>query len=363
MNQQNAGIQEGGLAYVDLITKQHNDQMGKLESDKLYKQQEFERAAAELQADYDITTEQVAREAELAIQQAAFMGAWTGAGQSSGYVQGITNMAQDVKRTLANLTAAYGRATAGNEAAAKKTMEDFTLALKSTKQQFDYENRDILANANLNYNEIMAGAASAGLDTGKIEKSLYNLASSVVEGRNKAMGTYIDNQKKIVDTINAQIDGTAKLQDIDDKKRAQLTTILNADKGEAIGGLSNKQIDDYVSQGYMSPAEGAGYKNRAMSMAMNTLQELGQTTTWDGKIIQQGVVGAEDGKKIQEYVNQGFTYMEAVAQVAASDPSRFNKMPIQAPLDPLQQAQLNNYNAAYEQTQLENQQLYNDLVG
>ena len=146
MNQQNAGIQEGGLAYVDLITKQHNDQMNKLESDKQYQQDEFERAAEQTKAEYDIATEQVQREAQQAIDQAAFMGAWTGAGQSSGYVQGITNMAQDVKRTLANLTAAYNRATAGNSAAAKKSLEDFTLALKQTKQQRDYENRDILQN-------------------------------------------------------------------------------------------------------------------------------------------------------------------------------------------------------------------------
>lgn len=349
-------IEEGGEAGLKKIMDDEELKNEKINSDMQFQQDEFDRQAEQTNAEFMQAQEEITRKGEQDIANAEFMGAWTGAGQSSGYVKGIQNMTQDVQRTLTNLTQAFQRANTSNKAQAKKSLDDFQRILKQEKSNFDYTYRNITQSANINWNEQMERAQEAGFSKEAIENAMGSLATKVIKEREEAKNAWLDGIKKQTDIINSQIEGATRLQNLEDIETAKLTTILDANGGQALRQVSAKQLDDMVASGQLSPSQATAYKLAAMEMSAQTLQQYGRTTTWDGKIVQQGVVTAADMNQIKAYVDQGFTYGEAVAQVASNNPNRFNKVPIQQPLT--QSEILSN-----RQKELEIQKTQNELNG
>jgi hypothetical protein len=84
---------------------------------------------------------------------------------------------------------------------------------------------------------------------------LDNLSYDVIQKRMDIEAQYINNIKSANDVVSQQFDQYRAMDDYTDKQRQEFTSILNANNGEALASMSAKDIENFVSQGMLSPEQ------------------------------------------------------------------------------------------------------------
>jgi hypothetical protein len=110
---------------------------------------------------------------------------------------------------------------------------------------------------------------------------LDNLSYDVIKKRMDIDAQYINNMKSANDVVSQQFDQYRAMDDYTDKQRQEFTSILNTNDGEALASMSAKDIENFVSQGYLSQEQGAAYYQSMVSKTIGALSEYGIPTQDD----------------------------------------------------------------------------------
>ena len=196
-------------------------------------------------------------------------------------------------------------------------------------------------------------------DPEKVNASLGALAIKIQNARAESIGKYLDNANKITKDINDRIDGSMAMVQMQNLKSSQITARLDANNWEAILWLNQGQLDDYVTQGIMTPAMAAWYKAAWVQKAFNTLTSYAGTRTYDWKIIQPWQVSQADLQQLQNYINQWMTYSAAANKIIADNPDKYANKPV---ITPMEQAQIATAQQWITESQAKTQQTLLDAA-
>lgn len=253
--------------------------------------------------------EDVAQQAQQTIAMWEKVWALKGYNKSGGYVQWLMNIQQESLKNIQRLQQDLARAEMLTWEDKALAMQEYEKNMTRAKEDFDYKMRSVIAEWNTELWRLVLWK----YDPKKLWEMLDNLSYDVIKKRMDIEAQYINNIKGANDIVSQQFDQYRAMDDYTDKQRQEFTSILNANNGEALASMSAKDIENFVSQGMLSPEQWAAYYQSMVSKTIWALSEYGIPTQ-------------QDIDTIINSIKSGSAPLQAVAWVVQNNPNRYSSV-------------------------------------
>ena len=251
----------------------------------------------------------VMRQSQQTIAMWEKVGALKGYNKSGGYVQWLMNIQQEAMQNIQRLQQDLARAEMLTGEDKALAMQEYEKNMTRSKEEFDYKMRSVIADGQTELWRLVMWK----YDPKKLWEMLDNLSYDVIQKRMDIEAQYINNIKSANDVVSQQFDQYRAMDDYTDKQRQEFTSILNANNGEALASMSAKDIENFVSQGYLSQEQGAAYYQSMVSKTIWALSEYGIPTQ-------------QDIDTIINSIKNGSAPLQAVAWVVQNNPNRYSSV-------------------------------------
>lgn len=232
-----------------------------------------------------------------------------GYNKSWGYVQWLMNIQQEAMQNIQRLQQDLARAEMLTGEDKALAMQEYEKNMTRSKEEFDYKMRSVIADWQTELWRLVMWK----YDPKKLWEMLDNLSYDVIQKRMDIEAQYINNIKSANDVVSQQFDQYRAMDDYTDKQRQEFTSILNANNGEALASMSAKDIENFVSQGMLSPEQWAAYYQSMVSKTIWALSEYGIPTQ-------------QDVDTIINSIKNGSAPLQAVAWVVQNNPNRYSSV-------------------------------------
>lgn len=251
----------------------------------------------------------VAKQAQQTIDMWEKVGALKGYNKSGGYVQWLLEVQNKAMQNIQRLQQELARAEMLTWEDKALAMQEYEKNMKRAKEEFDYKMRSVVADWQTELWKLVMWK----YDPKKLWEMLDNLSYDVIKKRMEIESQYIDNIKSANDIVSQQFDQYKAMDDYTDNQRKEFTSILNANDWEALASMSAKDIENFVSQGYLSQEQGAAYYQSMVSKTIGALSEYGIPTQ-------------DDIDTVINSIKNGLSPLQSVAWVVQSNPNRYSSV-------------------------------------
>ena len=229
-------------------------------------------------------------------------GAWSGANKSSGYAQGIQNVADDGQKTIAKIQDLANIANTANATDISRLTEDFNTGFTRAKTSLDDQIKEVNQKAGL---ELAGLTEQYGLGNKTLTTALDKIMEDMDSKTAEAQSKYIANLKAIQGITSTNIENFTKLQELNDKAANKRTDELLANNGAILQNTSLTTLSDSVKNGEISPQKYSDLKSYMLSGIQTALGKLGTLTT-------------EDTHTIEHLLETGSTPAQVIAKMEES---------------------------------------------
>jgi len=237
------------------------------------------------------------------------VGALKGYNKSGGYVQWLMNIQQEAMQNIQRLQQDLARAEMLTGEDKALAMQEYEKNMTRSKEEFDYKMRSVIADGQTELWRLVMWK----YDPKKLWEMLDNLSYDVIQKRMDIEAQYINNIKGANDVVSQQFDQYRAMDDYTDKQRQEFTSILNANNGEALASMSAKDIENFVSQGMLSPEQWAAYYQSMVSKTIGALSKYGIPTQ-------------DDIDTVIDSIKNGSTPLQSVAWVVQNNSDRYSSV-------------------------------------
>lgn len=253
--------------------------------------------------------EDVAKQAQQTIDMGEKVGALKWYNKSGWYVQWLMNIQQESMKTIQRLQQDLARAEMLTWEDKALAMQEYDKNMTRAKEEFDYKMRSVVADWQTELWKLVMWK----YDPKKLWEMLDELSYDVIKKRMDIESQYINNIKGANDIITQQFDQYKAMDDYTDNQRKEFTSILNANDWEALASMSAKDIERFVSQGYLSQEQWAAYYQSMVSKTIGALSEYGIPTQ-------------NDIDTVINSIKNGLSPLQSVAWVVQSNPNRYSSV-------------------------------------
>lgn len=253
--------------------------------------------------------EDVAKQAQQTIDMGEKVGALKGYNKSGWYVQWLMNIQQESMKTIQRLQQDLARAEMLTGEDKALAMQEYDKNMTRAKEEFDYKMRSVVAEWQTELSKMVMWK----YDPKKLWEMLDELSYDVIKKRMDIESQYINNIKGANDIITQQFDQYKAMDDYTDNQRKEFTSILNANDWEALASMSAKDIERFVSQGYLSQEQWVAYYQSMVSKTIGALSEYGIPTQ-------------DDIDTVINSIKNGLSPLQSVAWVVQSNPNRYSSV-------------------------------------
>lgn len=254
-------------------------------------------------------TDDVMKQSQQTIAMWEKVGALKWYNKSGGYVQWLMNIQQEAMKNIQRLQQDLARAEMLTGEDKALAMQEYEKNMTRSKEEFDYKMRSVIAE----WQSELWRLVMWKYDPKKLGEMLDNLSYDVIQKRMDIEAQYINNMKSANDVVSQQFDQYRAMDDYTDKQRQEFTSILNANDGEALASMSAKDIENFVSQGYLSQEQWAAYYQSMVSKTIGALSEYGIPTQ-------------NDIDTVINSIKNGLSPLQSVAWVVQSNPNRYSSV-------------------------------------
>lgn len=258
--------------------------------------------------DVNRSVDDVSRQAQQTLAMGEKVWALKGFGKSSNYVQWLQEVQRQAMQNIQRLQQDLARVESLAWEDKALAMQEYEKNMKRAKEDFDYAMRDVISQSSADLNNVMGKYSGK-----KLWEMLDNVAYDVIQKRLQIENQYINNMKGANDVVNQQFEQYKAMDDYTDKQRAEFTSILNANDWEALASMSAKDIENYVSQGYLSQEQGIAYYNSMISKSVWALSQY-----W--------IPTQQDIDSVINSVKNGLSPLQAIAWVVQNNPNRYSSV-------------------------------------
>lgn len=267
----------------------------------------IEQNMEKIRTDVNRDVEDITRQSQQTIAMWEKVGALKGY-KGSGYVQWLANIHQEAMRNIQRLQSDLARAESLSGEDKALAMKEYETNLKRHKEAFDYDMRSVMDQSNAELNNVMGKYSGE-----KLWEMLDNLSYDVIQKRLNIENQYIQNMQASNQVISQQFDQFKEMDDYTDKQRSEFTSILNANDGEALASMSAKELENFVSQWYLSEEQWAAYYQSMVSKSI-------------GALSQYWIPTQEDIDTIINSIKNGSTPLQSVAWVIQNNSDRYSSV-------------------------------------
>lgn len=253
--------------------------------------------------------EDVAKQAQQTIDMGEKVGALKGYNKSGWYVQWLMNIQQESMKTIQRLQQDLARAEMLTGEDKALAMQEYDKNMTRAKEEFDYKMRSVVAEWQTELSKMVMWK----YDPKKLWEMLDELSYDVIKKRMDIESQYINNIKGANDIITQQFDQYKAMDDYTDNQRKEFTSILNANDWEALASMSAKDIERFVSQGYLSQEQWVAYYQSMVSKTIGALSEYGIPTQ-------------NDIDTVISSIKNGLSPLQSVAWVVQNNPNRYSSV-------------------------------------
>ncbi len=254
-------------------------------------------------------TEDVMKQAQQTVDMGEKVWALKWYNKSGWYVQWLMEVQNQAMQNIQRLQQDLARAEMLTGEDKALAMQEYEKNMKRHKEEFDYNMRSVISEWQAELGRLVMGK----YDPKKLWEMLDNLSYDVIQKRMNIEAQYINNMKSANDVVSQQFDQFRAMDDYTDKQRQEFTSIINQNDGEALASMSAKDIENFVSQGMLSPEQWAAY-----------YQSMVSKTVW--ALSQYGIPNQQDIDTIINSIKSGLSPLQSVAWVVQSNPNRYSSV-------------------------------------